>query len=230
MSGQRADGSRASARATTGRTARGSAPTSGVTLRIAPRSSSSVAPRNGRAPVSPSNSATANANWSAAGPTLPLANCSGAMYAGVPSSAPVRVSVDDRSTGCDREVVGVGVGGAAMVSSRPTGVAATGRGAVGGFTGNAGIVAASASLSKPRASPKSVTTTSPSRPSSTLAGLKSRWTRPRAWAAASPAPAARNRRSTSAGSRRSARSQSARLPPSSSSIATKSTPIAVPTS
>ena len=43
-----------------------------------------------------------------------------------------------------------------------------------------------------RASPKSVTRTRPSRPTSTFSGLKSRCTRPAACAAASPRPAARN--------------------------------------
>jgi hypothetical protein len=143
------------------------------------------------------------------------------MYAGVPSTAPVRVSVVDRSPGRER---GLGVAAASVSSSATAAVGAD------GAARGAGKVSALTSLSKPRARPKSVTTTWPSRPSSTLAGLKSRCTSPRAWAATSPAPAARRRFITSAGARRSARSHSASVPPSSSSIATKSTPLAVPTS
>ena len=50
-------------------------------------------------------------------------------------------------------------------------------------------VPAGRSTATERASPKSVTKTRPSRATSTLSGLKSRWTSPAACAAASPAPA-----------------------------------------
>ena len=96
-----------------------------------------------------------------------------------------------------------------------------------------GRVASSATGSAPwasRASPKSVTTIRPSRLRSTLCGLKSRWTMPAAWAAASPRPAATNASTIAAVGRRSARSHSASDSPWISSIATKSRPPAVPTS
>src|SRR5262249_31805254 len=50
-----------------------------------------------------------------------------------------------------------------------------------------------------RANPKSPTRTRPSSPTSTFAGLKSRWTMPAVWAAASPRPAARNISTTAGG-------------------------------
>jgi len=71
-----------------------------------------------------------------------------------------------------------------------------------------------------RARPKSVTTIRPCRLRSTLCGLKSRWTMPAAWAAASPRPAAMNAATISAARRFSERSQSARVSPRISSIAT----------
>jgi hypothetical protein len=125
------------------------------------------------------------------------------MYAGVPSSEPVWVSPTSE----------LGV---------PVAVALP----IGRVTSSAGGSEDSAS----RASPKSVTTIRPSRLRSTLWGLKSRWTMPAAWAAASPRPAAVNASRIAASGRRVARSHSARVSPWISSIATKSRPPAVPTS
>ncbi len=119
------------------------------------------------------------------------------MYAGVPISAPVAVSVLDH----EPSVLGV------MVSSRPDTAVARG----GPPSRTSSLVA--------RARPKSVTTTRPSRPSSTLCGLKSRWTMPAAWAHARPSPASRNTARTSAAAR-GVRSQASSDSPSISSIAT----------
>ena len=67
--------------------------------------------------------------------------------------------------------------------------------------------------------PKSVTRGRPSLPISTFSGLKSRWTRPAAWAAANPRPHASSTAITSRHGRRAASSHARRLTPSISSIA-----------
>ena len=58
---------------------------------IASTSSTIVRPWNGRVPYSASYSATQKLNWSAAGVAASPRNCSGAMYAGVPITAPLWV-------------------------------------------------------------------------------------------------------------------------------------------
>ena len=58
-----------------------------------------LSPRNGRFPVSARYSATQNANWSARGSTLWPMCCSGAMYAGVPTTASSRVRPVSSSAG-----------------------------------------------------------------------------------------------------------------------------------
>ena len=80
-----------------------------------------------------------------------------------------------------------------------------------------------------RASPKSVTRTRPSSPTSTLSGLKSRWTMPAACAAASPRPACTNTRRISRHGR-GVSSQRASVAPSTSSIATNMQSRSNPTS
>ena len=131
---------------------------------------------------------------------MPPFHCSGAMYAGVPSSAPVAVIPGSAP-------------GVPLDSAVP--------GASGGRTDAAiGSRRIGSSTWASRASPKSVTTIRPCRLRSTLCGLKSRCTMPAACAAASPRPAARNAAMISNGRRRSARSQSASVSPSISSIAT----------
>ena len=80
------------------------------------------------------------------------------------------------------------------------------------------VIKESASMA-PRAMPKSATFTRPSGVSSRLPGLTSRWTTPRAWAAARPIAASPARRHTSSGSRTSRVASSwRRLCPGTSSI------------
>ena len=125
----------------------------------------------------------------------PPASCSGAMYAGVPTSAPVCVIEES-----------------------------AGRVSLSCALASVGACAAA------RARPKSVTRTRPSVPTSTLSGLKSRWTKPAACAASRPSPASRSTDSTSRHVRPGARIQSVRVPPSTSSIETKTSSSIVPTS
>ena len=113
-------------------------------------SASIVSPWNGRSPYSASHSATQKLNWSERASTLAPACCSGDMYAGVPITAPTRVSPSS-SRLC-----------------RDTSTTSDSPGSLGSSTS-----------SSRRASPKSATCarSSPlpgSRLSSTLSGLKSR--------------------------------------------------------
>jgi hypothetical protein len=66
-------------------------------LQILAKISAVVLPANGRAPVSASQAVTQKLNWSEATVASPAA-CSGAMYAGVPSTIPDRVSAGARSS------------------------------------------------------------------------------------------------------------------------------------
>ncbi len=136
------------------------------------------------------------------------------MYAGVPIIAPVRVSWTSNMPGAG------GAGRPAAASSGPVGGPfeqhrlhriADGAGPCSAITtGDAlgGDVRSAAGFSVTwRARPKSMTRTSPSRPTMTLSGLKSRWTSPFSCAATRPRPAARNTRSTSCQLRGCAASQ-----------------------
>jgi hypothetical protein len=99
----------------------------------------------------------------------------------VPSTAPASVSslvsglgVPDAGRGV---TAGTATASGAVIASppRPSGAVSSGAG----------------TRRSARTSPKSVTRTRPSVPTRTFSGLKSRWTRFAAWAAARPRPAAR---------------------------------------
>ena len=133
----------------------------------------------------------------------PPASCSGDMYAGVPTIS------ESRRVG---EVSGGGRGPGATGPSVRCGDP------VGAFASSGGRSCVE------RARPKSLTRTRPSRPISTLSGLKSRCTIPAPCAASSPRPAATKTSRISSSARGRSRSQERSVPPSTSSIATKSWP------
>jgi hypothetical protein len=155
------------------------------------------------------------------------------MYAGVPTVAPVRVrptAPSDAADGCPTGITAddwsrpspcaVGTPGPASDASAP-------------FMHRCSrCVAGAATSGRPsaRASPKSVTRAWPLASTSTLSGLKSRWTRLAAWAAARPSPAPRNTSSTSRHERGDAASHPRRVRPAASSMATNTRPPAWPTS
>jgi hypothetical protein len=187
-SGQRAAGSAgASARTRTGRTrarqialACGRFAFGGAARSSSTVSSSGTAAARSGPPTARPRTRTDRRPGRPAGPP----NCSGAMYAGVPTIAPVRRqgrSIDRRCLIDWRWwiVPRVVIGAARLDSSAVAGAALDVR-------ARPAASPPARRASKPRARPKSVTTTRPSRPSKTLAGLKSRWTSPRAWAAAKP--------------------------------------------
>ena len=91
MLGQRCSGLGCSPRRRAATTRRGVRPRGMGTMRprALPRASSSdPIPANGRMPNSASQSATQKANWSVRGLSASPKCCSGAMYAGVPSTSP----------------------------------------------------------------------------------------------------------------------------------------------
>ena len=78
----------ATSRGTAGLTARSPA---GASVAARAITSRLLSPANGRTPASASYSMTPSAHTSAGGPTSRPRACSGAMYAGVPTTDPVRV-------------------------------------------------------------------------------------------------------------------------------------------
>ena len=127
-------------------------------------------------------------------------NCSGAMYAGVPIMAPVRVSCASKAP----ELLWMSSpdppADEGELSTRVEKISPSGRGPDPVRVGvercmvTAGMPRSVVPLFSVtwRASPKSMTRTWLSRPTMTLSGLKSRCTRPLSCAAASPRPAALN--------------------------------------
>ena len=166
---------------------------------------------NGRWPYSPSYSETQKLNWSLRPSSGRASSCSGDMYAIVPASM----------FDADTSVGSLVRGGSApsRVASKPAAVAC-------------GAVTSSdvSSAIRGNASPKSSTRARPSWPTSTLSGLKSRWTMSAWCAAASPAPAWMNTSRISASDRGALASQRRSVAPRTNSIAMYTTPPVSPTS
>ena len=137
--------------------------------------------------------------------TFSRRTCSGAMYAGVPISWSARV-----------------MSASGEARPEPEGVDD------GGTESKEGTMLPSRTPAR-RARPKSSTRTRPSSPMSTLSGLKSRWMRPRSWAAARPWPAATITFTTSR-QERSPRSHVRRVLPGTYSMATNACPATIPAS
>ncbi len=158
------------------------------------------------------------------------------MYAGVPIMAPVRVNCASKTSpelcmSVPTDGVTGPVGGPLSRIVSIASPAAIGPLSLMTIGERAAAAGAEESFSVIwRASPKSMTRTSPSRPTITLSGLKSRWTSPFSCAAASPRPAARNTRSTSGHERGCACSQNVTVFPSTNSIAMNTWSRNVPTS
>jgi hypothetical protein len=104
--GQRCVGSTASPRSSNGHSQAGTsrfelaAPSRRFPAITAARSSSALSPSNGAGPPSAIHSATQNANWSLRASTSPPSHCSGAMYFGVPTTAPSTLRLCPGSVVC----------------------------------------------------------------------------------------------------------------------------------
>ena len=204
MSGKRAAGSKASARASAARTGGGMASSDGHAgwqARMLSKSSSKVAAGNGLLPVTSSHTSTPAEKISLFSSGSWPWTCCGEKYAGVPSRVPARVSPLSPDT------EGRVAASAPETRRLPSWVMAT--------TGGPWAAPAAA---RSLASPKSSTLATPSRVIMTLAALTSRCRMPRWCAAASAsvtATAASRARASGSGPWRSS---SAAVWPSTSSM------------